>query len=165
MICELALSTAMTCGRWNSTRGESEAAIYIAEQARKRWEEVKQTHSVGGSVASAVEELFDVASSAAEPNWNGYGAAAVSHDTYRHAYCFLDSLPLGLPVPSVGVEADGQLTFEWYRNPSRTLSVSVSADGDLHYAALIGLKKEYGTEIFIGDFPDRFVNLLRDLCA
>jgi hypothetical protein len=165
MICELAVSTAMAHGRLNTTRGQSDAAHFVAEQARKSWRQAKDSHSLGLGAGNVFAELCDVADSAALPNWDGYGAIPISPESYNQAYCFLDSLPLGMPVPSIGVDPDGQLTFEWHRNPRRTLSVSVSSEGDLHYAALIGFKKEYGTEVFIGEFPEKFVALVGQLCA
>ena len=52
------------------------------------------------------------------------------------------------------------LLFEWYKGPRRTLSISLTAVGDLHYAALLGPNKQCGTclhlfLIFCGEFrPD-----------
>ena len=43
----------------------------------------------------------------------------------------LEVLPDGLPMPSPGAEPDGQLTLEWHKSAYQTLSVSVTADGDL----------------------------------
>jgi hypothetical protein len=165
MICELAISTVMSSGRLSATRGESDAAHFVAEQARQGWNQAKGSHSLGLGIGNVFEELYDVAASAALPNWDGYGGLPVTQESYLRAYCFLDSLPLGMPLPSIGVDPDGQLTFEWYRNPRRTLSVSVSAEGDLHYAALVGRKKEFGTEVFIGEFPERFITLVGQVCA
>ena len=71
------------------------------------------------------------------PNWDAY-AAAPGEEAFFLAYRFLEPLPLGAPAPSVGAEADGHVTLEWHRSPRRTLSVSVSAQGDLHYAARLG---------------------------
>ncbi len=88
-----------------------------------------------------------------EPNWDNYGAEPVRERTYRLARRFLTALPLGTPVPSVGAEPDGHITLEWYRSPQRTLSASVSADGDLHCAALLGAERICGTETFRARMP------------
>jgi hypothetical protein len=40
------------------------------------------------------------------------------------------------------------------------LSVSVSPDGELHYAALLGLSKAYGTEPFFGEAPRPILDLI-----
>jgi hypothetical protein len=66
---------------------------------------------------------------------------------------------------SVGVEPDGHLTVEWYRSPEETLSVSISADGDLHFAALLGLTKAYGTEPFVSEVPKMISDLIHRVTA
>lgn len=165
MIFEFAISTVMSSSGLNATRGESEAAQFVAERAWEGWSQAKDSHSLGLGIGNVYDELCEVADSAALPNWDGYGGIPVTSEGYRQAYFFLNSIPLGMPLPTVGVDPDGHLTFEWYRNPRRTLSVSVSPDGDLYYAALIGLKTEYGRDVFIGEFPEKFVNLVGKLCV
>jgi hypothetical protein len=80
----------------------------------------------------------------------GTAAQAVRKETYHLAHQFLAALPLGL-------------TFEWYGSPQRTLSVSVSPDGDLHYAALVGSAKAWGTDPFFGEIPKVIDTLIRRL--
>jgi hypothetical protein len=99
------------------------------------------------------QELLKTFEECREPNWDGYSAQAVREETYHLAHRILASLPLGTPVPSVGAEPDGQITFEWYRAPQRTLSVSISPGGDLHYAALFGTERLCGTETFRSRIP------------
>lgn len=100
-----------------------------------------------------------------EPNWDGYGAQPVCDETYRFAYEFLTALPLDTPAPSVGAEPDGHLTVEWYRSLERTLSVSIGTDGNLHFAALLGLTKAYGTEPFVGEVPKIISDLIHRVSA
>jgi hypothetical protein len=66
---------------------------------------------------------------------------------------------------SAGAEPDGHLTIKWYRSPEETLSVSISADGDLHFAALLGLTKAYGTEPFVCGVPKIFTDLIHRVTA
>jgi hypothetical protein len=107
------------------------------------------------------EELLETFEECRQPNWDGYGAQSVREETYDLAHQFLAALPLSTPLPSIGAEPDGQITVEWYRSPQRTLSVSVSPDGDLHYAALLGAERICGTETFRAKMPQ----VLRDLIA
>ncbi len=142
------------------TPGFSEAAQHVeheTQQSRRRLNE----SNVFGIESTLREELGEVWEQCREPNWDGYDAQAVSHDSLRNTYVFLESLPLGTPAPSVGAEPDGSLTLEWHRSPRRTLSVSVSPDGDLHYAALFGPNREYGTEVFFGEIPERILALIQ----
>ena len=145
------------------TRGSSDIARFVAEQTELGRRHLRSSYSVG--LGEAFNELCEVAEDSACPNWDGYGAEPVSNDVYGFAYRFLEALPLGTPAPSVGAEPDGQLTLEWYKAPRRTLSVSVSGEGDLHYAALIGLSKAYGTEPFLGDVPSTITALIKRLSA
>ena len=107
---------------------------------------MRRLKDIPGPEANLLEELSLVAEKCDAANWDGYGAAPVAKQTYLHARSFLDALPVGTPVPTVGAEPDGHLTFEWYRSSRRLLSVSVSPEGELQYAALIGPAKAYGTE-------------------
>ena len=109
----------------------------------------------------AFEELFQTFEECREPNWDGYGAQPVSDETYHLTSKFLTALPPGTPGPSLGAEPDGHITVEWYRSPRQTLSVSLSPEGDLHFAALLGSGKTYGTEPFIGEVPKIIFDLIR----
>jgi len=111
------------------------------------------------------EELLKTFEECRQPNWDGYGAQAVREETYHLAHQFLAALLLSTPVPSIGVEPDGHLTAEWYRSPQLTLSVSLSPDGDLHFAALLGSAKTYGTEPFIGAVPKVVADLIHRVTA
>ncbi|MDP2603640.1 MAG: hypothetical protein Q8S00_13755 [Deltaproteobacteria bacterium] len=116
-------------------------------------------------VGAVFEELSQVFEECRDPNWDGYGAQPVSEETYRLARQFLQSLPSGMAAPSVGAEPDGHLTVEWYRTPQRTLSVSISSDGELHFAALLGSAKTYGTEPFTGAVPKVVTDLIHRVTA
>ena len=111
------------------------------------------------------EELLKTLGECREPNWDCYGAQSVREETYDLAHHFLAALPLSTPVPFIGAEPDGQITVEWYRSPQRTLSVSISPDGDLHYAALLGSAKTCGTEPFTGAVPKVVADLIHGVTA
>ena len=126
---------------------------------------MRRLKDIPGPEANLLEELSLVAEKCDAANWDGYGASPVAKQTYSHARSFLDALPVGTPVPTVGAEPDGHLTFEWYRSPRRLLSVSVSPEGELHYAALIGPAKAYGTEPFASEAPQAILDLIRRVIA
>ena len=107
------------------------------------------------------EELLETFEECRQPNWDGYGAQSVREETYDLAHQFLAALPLSPSLPSIGTEPDGHITVEWHRSPQRTLSVSISPDGHLHYAALLGAERICGTETFRARMPQ----VLRDLIA
>jgi hypothetical protein len=107
----------------------------------------------------AFEELLKTFEECRQPNWDGYGAQAVREETCHVARRFLAALPLSTPAPSIGAEPDGHITAEWYESPQRTLSVSISPGGELHYAALVGAERICGMETFQNNIPQ----LVRDL--
>jgi len=104
--------------------------------------------------------LAAIAAECAAPNWDGYGAIPVIPVTIAHAHRFLDALPADVPAPQVGAEPDGHVTLEWHRAARRTLSVSISPEGELHYAALLGSAKAFGTEEFSGEVPQIILDLI-----
>jgi hypothetical protein len=69
------------------------------------------------------------------------------------ASAFAETIPAEMLLPSIGVEPDGVLTFEWYQSTSRVLSVSAAGSGTLHYAAIIGEERRCGEELFRGRMP------------
>jgi hypothetical protein len=143
-----------------STRATSDTACLVSGRIESgRWR-LQDSFFLGLGWKGVFNELFNVAEECKTPNWDGQGAASVMEETYRLAFRFLEAFPLGVPAPSVGAEPDGHLTLEWYRSPRRTLSVSVDPEGDLHYAALLGPSKTYGTEPFFGDVPKAIMDLV-----
>ncbi len=145
------------------TPGWSDAAIFVAERTEESRRQLQSSSAVGLGVV--FNELCQVAEECESANWDGYGAEPVSIDTYRFAYRFLEALPVGTPPPSVGAEPDGDLTFEWHRGSERTLSVSVSPEGELHFSARIGIARDYGTRAFLGEVPRRIFELIQRVVA
>ena len=148
-----------------TTAGASDTAYFIAEQIQKGRGHLQSSHSLGLGAKSVLEDLIKVAEECRSANWDGYGAAPITDETFWQAYNFLNALPFGFPTPSVGAEPDGHLTFEWHRSARRTLSISVSPEGDLHYAALLGSSKAYGTEPFSEGVPKMILDLINRVCS
>jgi hypothetical protein len=148
-----------------TSRGESEAAQFVAEQADERRRSLWRTWTFGHAYQEALRSLESVAQRCVQRDWDGYGAEPVLPATVYAANRFLEALPPELPGPTVGAEPDGYITLEWYRSPQRLLSVSVGPDDSLHYAAILGPNKQYGTEIFFGNVPTVIIGLIRRVQA
>lgn len=146
-----------------STRAAGETARYIAEQSIEERRRLQSANSLGLGVMGDFDELHKTAKQCSTANWDGYEAAPVAYETFLQAKNFLEALPLGTIAPTVGAEPDGHITMEWYKSPRRTLSVSISPDGELHYAALLGHKKRYGSEPFWGEVPDVIMDIIRQV--
>lgn len=148
-----------------TSRASSPAAHYIANEFGKNWRPLHRSYSLGIGGTGVLEQLCDVHDQCSAPGWDGYDAVPVTREAYVNAYRFIESLPLEFPTPTVSAEPDGHITFEWYSSPRRTLSVSISPEGEIHYAALIGAKKSYGTEPFSGEIPQDILGLALRVAA
>lgn len=132
---------------------------------QKDWRLESVYPNIPDQFADSYNDLKQVFEECKQANWDGYGAMPVSEGTYKLAYEFLGILPLVIPSPSLGAEPDGHISLEWYRSPLQMLSVSISPEGELHYAALIGTSKQYGTEPFQGEAPKPIVDLVNRVMA
>ena len=144
------------------SQGFSSEAHYVQKSIQKGCRHLRNSNVLGGS---AFDELGGVWNECNTPNWDGFGAIAVSQETLRNAYCVLESLPAGFPPPSIGAEPDGAITLEWHCSARRTLSVSVDDSGDLHYAALLGPNRQFGTEVFDGELPEKLQAIISEVCG
>lgn len=108
-------------------------------------------------------ELVALAQSSQRPGWDGYDALAIDARSVEIAHQLIDVLPerSKRAAFSMGAEPDGQITFEWHKSPSWTLSVSISPFSEAHYAALLGPDRRYGTESL--GFPIHLPVSLREL--
>lgn len=147
-----------------STHGTSDAAQYVAKKVEEGRQHLHGSLSLGLRATGVFDQLLTVAQECcSSEGWDGYGAAPVQEETFRQAYRVLEALPLGTHAPSVGAEADGHLTLEWYRSSRWVLSVSISPDRMIYYAALLGSSKRSGTEPFSGDVPAEIIQIIRRL--
>lgn len=140
------------------SRGVGNVAQFVEAVATDRRREQWKSRAIGPW--TAMEEIGRVADDCKEENWDGYGANPVDPVTAQQASEFVETLPVGTPMPTVGAEPDGQLTLEWHKSPTWTLSVSVSPDGNLHYSSIIGPSTRLGTEAFLGQCPRVIVELV-----
>ena len=106
-------------------------------------------------------QIRKIAEECAAPGWDGYGASPVTPEAVSQARRFAEAIPTELPMPTIGVEPDGALTFEWYRDRTQMLSVSVDASAALPYAAALPSGTISGTEIFHGQVPQKLVAVIR----
>lgn len=110
---------------------------------------------------AATIELSSVFAECLEPDWDGYGADPVTPQTRLHAERFLGMLASDSPPPTIGAEPDGQITMEWGSQPGRRISVSISPEGDFHYAAILGSSSRHGTERQFEEVPETVVSWIR----
>lgn len=146
-----------------NTRGFSDAAEYVEKSNRLSRGKLRGSNTFG--FGAALDELAQVRTICSKPNWDGYQALPVGEAAIDAACRFLDSLPLDVDVPSIGAEPDGAVTLEWHHSARRTLSISLNSQDELHFAALLGPNRIYGTEAFFGEVPDRILELIQQVNA
>jgi hypothetical protein len=139
--------------------GESEYAQYVnkVNQETKRY-----LHEIPSLSKEVVyDELRTIWEECKTANWDGNEALPVQEETNKNTYFFIQSLPLGYPLPSVGIEPDGHLTLEWHRDVRWTFSVSISPEGIIYYAALFDSETISGSEKFSGNISKPVLNLIQ----
>lgn len=142
-------------------KGNSPTAAYIDKINQDNQRYFSQTAALSNQ--PAIEELIITWEDCKNSNWDGYDAFPVKVETLNYTYAFIQALPLGFPLPSVGAEPDGHMTLDWYRDPHWTISVSVSPEGVLYYAALLGNSDPRGSEPFWGEIPKRLLSLIQEV--
>lgn len=110
-------------------------------------------------------ELDEVWKDCSEPDWDGYDAYPVTADARNQAERFLNALPADCHAPSLGAEPLGHLSLEWHRDRYWTLSVSVTPEGALHYAALLGRDRACGTIPNFDEVPQAILELIERVYA
>lgn len=147
----------------DTARGFSDAAKYLTNKRNslREW----QQEAVTFSRQPAYDALWDAWQPCKEANWDGEGADAVEREAYQTAYLLIEALPSGVPSPTIAAEPDGHLSFEWYKHSRQLLSVSVSPDGTLYWAALVGSEDPRGSCQFDGEFPRTLLYWIGRVCS
>jgi hypothetical protein len=117
--------------------------------------------TIGDRAVEGLVRLLDVCNQAS----NDDTTEPIDLHGYHLAEAFLTALPAHIPLPEVLVHPDGEIAFEWHRDPRRVVTVSVSADGTLPFAGLFGDSTTYGRERFSGTVPDAIAHCLDRLFA
>ncbi len=126
----------------------------LVGQLQATFQRLVDTVSLGKTLQDTYRQLYQVLQECGHSDWDAYNAEPVLLESYENAKRFARSLPFSLASPEVSAEPDGEITFEWYSNPTRVLSVSVGPNNELHYAGLFGASRAYGTEVFHDEIPE-----------
>ncbi len=126
---------------------------------------ISPKEALTSSKQAVYEELDQVYNECQKPGWDAHSAEAVKPETARHARRLIDALPPEYPLPSVGAEPDGHMTLEWYRTTNQLLSVSVSPEAMLYWAALVGDEDPRDSCRFDGELRETILYWIRRLRA
>jgi len=113
-----------------------------------------------GRVYEARLSLLKTFQEHSTPDWDGYGARAASFAAFEKAWQLIQELPKHEPIPEFIVHPDGEIAFEWTGNRESVLTITLSDDVWLKWAALIGGERVYGRIPFSGALPARIRRLV-----
>ena len=100
------------------------------------------------------------------PNWDGYGAQPISLKAKAEAQRLVDLLPYWLAAPDVVPDPDGEMSLSWDLGPGHVFTLSVSPNGELSYAGLLGNGvKRHGVEPFKNDVPKAILDAIEELSS
>lgn len=159
----LAISDYLGFSQFQASQGVSEDAQKVSNRFDVIFGEMYGNIATENSPIKTLEALKKKVNQCLVENWDYYGAAPVNPLSYFYARRFLESLPPRLIQPDVGVDPDGEISFEWSLGPRQIFSISVSPNGDLSYAGLFGRNTVHGTESFNIDLPKVIIDNLQRL--
>lgn len=143
--------------------GVSDEARFVLKQEFEACERIWQSDTL--SNRPLLEDLRELLDECSLPNWDGYGARPLHPDAVNVGSQLIRALPVGTAKPTISADPDGQVSIEWYSSPSRSVSISIAADGVLHYSALMGTASQYGSEVFLGALPKPIAELIDRVLA
>lgn len=104
--------------------------------------------------------LADAFEAAGHEGWDGMDTPHVEPSTYLYAHQFLTVLPETVVLPEIYADQDGDICFDWDQGRRYVLTVCVSRDGTLTYAALYGHAKSHGVELLADGLPKTIAALI-----
>ncbi len=101
--------------------------VVVSVPQNLKWvdKHIESSKALFGSKEDALNRLYDLRMECAEPDWDGYGAEAISPIAFERSEQFIRRLPEGLPLPEISVEPDGEIALDWSPTPTQTFSVSI----------------------------------------
>jgi hypothetical protein len=147
----------------SEARGED--AILVSNALLDVQGEMDRSIFWAGSAQTALAELANLKAKAATDDWDGEGGSRIAPASLSLAVKLLRSMPRGWPAPSVSLDADGEVDFEWFAGPTRRLSLSVGKTGKLSYAWLNStaegaIEQNYGVAKSEGSFPETISDVI-----
>jgi hypothetical protein len=77
---------------------------------------------------------------------------------------FLLALPAEVEQPSLDLDSDGEIVFDWQGAFGRILTVSVRHDGRISYAARVSsTRRKHGTDQFADSIPSDVLDLVYEV--
>lgn len=138
----------------------------LVEAARDARAKLEQSFALFGTRGDVLAELRSVVEECEEPDWDGYGAAAIDGASARVAEQIIRALPNDVAMPEVTPQPNGHIALDWIAARHRMLSVSASPNARLAFAWLDGSDRGYGVVRFDGErVPREILAKAREIMA
>lgn len=151
----LAIAMPRSCAVISGCSGQDlSAGDFIDQQMRELSIHLQKSNTLGFAARGVFWELEKTFNECGVDGWDGEKAKAITKEVLWSAKTFLESFPWGSESPEIGAEPDGAISLEWYRSPSRVVSISINPGGEVYYAAIIGAKRRHGMDpvsFFVSD--------------
>ena len=122
-----------------------------------------RSHVMRDPAERVLIELMEVFSEASHRGWDGYGARPLDSASFDFAIRFLNALPSTAPLPEIGADTDGEVSFDWIFSERKALTVSIGPTGRCTFAFILGRSKSRGTEWIDDEIPAQISCALRQL--
>jgi hypothetical protein len=133
----------------------------IAAEIATMWS--PQSITFGGPLGDTLAALFEVYKECSKADWDGYGATAITTDTYEEAKRIIKLLPSSISMPEIVPEPSGEIGLEWRRGKRQIFVMSVRGRHKISYAGLFSGNTIHGSEYFDETLPVRIMENLRRL--
>lgn len=98
--------------------------------------------------ARLLELLRELVEECSEDDWDGYGSSAANATAVANAESFIRVLPDHLVMPDLSVDPDGDISFDWIPDRTKTFTLSVSGSNRLAYAWIDGTDRGHAVAKF-----------------
>lgn len=126
----------------------STEATALREKAFLIEQDYERSVALFDNKARLLESLRELVEDCSECNWDGYGASAVNAAAVANAESFIRALPDRLKVPDLSIDPDGDISFDWIPDITKTLTLSVNGSNRLAYAWIDGTDRGHATAKF-----------------
>ncbi len=140
-------------------------ARYIDQEVEEVSNYLHRSNTLGLIGRGTFQELKSTFEECSSKGWDGERAEPITKQVLRHAKIFLWSFPLGFESPEIGAEPDGAITLEWYRSPTRVISISINPGGRLYFAAINGGDRRHGDGFALFEVSKDLVRLIEDVTS
>lgn len=146
------------------TNGFSSEHGIVHDLIQETLDNFRKANSISAPISDIKNELESIYSECSEPNWDGYGARAISRETIEIAEEFIESFMfLDLPTPDIIPEPSGDIGFEWMKPAKHSLILSIDRRGEITYVGFFGANRAKGVERFTEGVPDVVIQLIKRL--